>query len=1160
MNACVPLERLKDLLDERLAPAEQTALDRHIESCTICQERLEDLTCGFTSLRHFPGSFSHESQRTVPLSGLSTSQTEANGSEGSSSLDCTGDFTSDSDHGLSFAPAVSGGISPGPVASSRATAHPDLPDLPGYDVLEELGRGGMGVVYRARHRRLKRLVALKTIRAAAADREEYRARFRTEAEAVARLQHPHIVQIYEVGEAGVVPYFALELLEGGSLEGKLRGQPQPPIETASLLATLARALQAAHEAGIIHRDLKPANVLFTADGLPKVADFGLAKQLKGEGTGEQTQTGQVVGSPLYMAPEQAGGHDVGPGADIYALGVILYEALTGRVPFRGTSVLETLQLVQQADPVPPARLQPGVPWDLDTITLKCLHKDPAARYASARDLADDLQRFLEHRPVLARRTPAWERVRKWARRRPATALGLATAAAVLVASLAGGLVWHFTALEHQRQDQEAIAHLRDRSQAALLVAQEALGRQDWHTAREAASALASRLEPEPRLEDVRAQAAQLRAVANARLAEAEQAADARARYNRFLALRDEAIFRDAGFTGLDTTPNRAALRQAATTALSLFPAGEPESLAVAEQQRLREARYELLLILAAAVDTPTPGQAAKPPTEEALRLLNEAASLRPPTRALALRRAAALDRRGDAAGAATARAEAASLPPVTAFDHFLTGQELSRAGDVARLEQGLGHLRTTLRLQPDHFWAQYLLALGHLRAPLPRLAEAIAGLTACVSRRPDDFPWVYLLRGYAQAEAGHASSEVSARTAAFEAAAADYQKAAALLAARPEADAEYVLRVNRGVLAVRRGKPAAAIDDLRAAARLRPDQFTAHANLSQAYAAAGRLSEAHAALNEAVRLRPDLALLYRARARLALLKQDHAAALADFEAAVAREVPGSPLLAPDHLERGRLLLRARRSANALAAADAALKIAPDLAGAHALRVACLLDLDRPDEVLRSCDAYLARDDGRGTREDRADLYRIRALVRTRRKDYPGAISDYHQALTLRPAAAELLARRGWVYLMTDAARLALADFDRALAEQPNSADALNGRGLAQVRLGKVREGAASAEEAVRQEPTNPRTLYNAARVLAQAAASSAGRSGAGGGTQADAYQTRAWELLRQAVARQPENQRAAFWRDTVERDDAFTALRRHREFATLAARYVPPAR
>ena len=302
----------------------------------------------------------------------------------------------------------------------------------GYEILGVLGRGGMGVVYKARQRGLDRVVALKMILSGAHASEEEVGRFRTEAEAVARIQHPNIVQIYEVGEEGGRPYFSLEYVDGGSLSGKINGVPQPPKEAARLVNLLAGAMGAAHAVGVVHRDLKPANILMTRDGAPKITDFGLAKRL--EEDSRQTHSGSILGSPGYMAPEQAEGKNeqVGPLSDVYALGVILYELLTGRIPFRGPTVLETLELIRTREPVAPSELQPGIPRDAETICLKCLQKDPAKRYGDAGALADDLRRFLNQEPILARPVGRVERAWRWCRRNPRLALmGAAVALVVL---------------------------------------------------------------------------------------------------------------------------------------------------------------------------------------------------------------------------------------------------------------------------------------------------------------------------------------------------------------------------------------------------------------------------------------------------------------------------------------------------------------------------------------------------------------------------------------------------------------------------------------------------------------------------------------------------------------------------------------------------------
>ena len=325
---------------------------------------------------------------------------------------------------------------------------PDLaPDLPGYEVETLLGRGGMGLVYRARHLRLNRSVAIKLLPAGARAGMHELERFFREAEAVAGLQHPNIVQVHDVGECRGQPYFTMELVEGGSLLDRLAGTPQPARHAAALVATLAGAVHAAHERGIVHRDLKPSNILLAADGTPKISDFGLAHRTEANGSGtahDLTFAGSPIGTPSYMSPEQAEGRTsaIGPATDVYSLGAILYEMLTGRPPFRGESPADTRQHVIDDLPVPPSRLNPKTPRNLETVCLKCLEKDPRRRYASAMDLAEDLRRFGRGEPVAARRASAIEKAVMWVQRRPTAAAlyAMVVLAALLTLTMVVGLL------------------------------------------------------------------------------------------------------------------------------------------------------------------------------------------------------------------------------------------------------------------------------------------------------------------------------------------------------------------------------------------------------------------------------------------------------------------------------------------------------------------------------------------------------------------------------------------------------------------------------------------------------------------------------------------------------------------------------------------------
>ncbi len=332
------------------------------------------------------------------------------------------------------------------------------PVLAGYELLGELGRGGMGVVFKAHQIALNRAVALKMIKSGVFASEAELLRFQNEAEAVAQLDHPHIVPIFEVGQHGGRQFFSMKLIVGNGLDKLLADFAADPHAAARVVAVIAEAVHHAHQRGILHRDLKPANILLDERGLPHVTDFGLAKRIKGDG--DLTCSGAPVGTPSYMSPEQAAGDkgSLSTATDVYGLGTILYAMLAGRAPFAGTTLIDTLDKVRTCLPEPPSLLNKRVPRDLEIICLKCLEKEPHRRYPSARALAEDLDRWLMGAPILARPVGTVTRAAMWCRRNKA----LASLAALLMLALVGGLAgvtWKWREADHERAKAEAVNEL-----------------------------------------------------------------------------------------------------------------------------------------------------------------------------------------------------------------------------------------------------------------------------------------------------------------------------------------------------------------------------------------------------------------------------------------------------------------------------------------------------------------------------------------------------------------------------------------------------------------------------------------------------------------------------------------------------------------------------
>jgi tRNA A-37 threonylcarbamoyl transferase component Bud32 len=611
------------------------------------------------------------------------------------------------------------------VPDAVAKTRPALTQPGGYEIVQLLGRGGMGVVYKARHEHLRRFVALKMFEPGRVPSEREVLRFHSEAATVARLQHPNIVQIFEIGERDGLPFLALELVEGGTLADRLQRFALAPRAAAELLETLARAVHHAHAQGIIHRDLKPANVLFTppavegrgADGqplwgTPKLTDFGLAKVLEDSGAPrDATRTGEPIGTPRYMSPEQAAGqHErIGPATDVYALGTLLYECLTGQVPFVSAGVIETLNRIRFDEPVSPRRLQRAIPRDLATICLYCLHKEPTRRYASARALADDLRRFLNGEPIMARPTPVWERTWKWCRRHPTGAALVAVGVLLLVSSLTAVGV-------RNRMEAKRIAGARERVETLVAEGHEALARRDEARAEVKFQEAWTIVQGEPALRDygmgVDSWLRHARTEAN------KYHWKHRVPPPEYPERRDEAYFRSL-LLELEQVDSLKAARESIAAALDLTVPNDP----VWKPERERLAILEADVLLAG----PGPGAALA-------RLEKEGAGS---SRLFHTRRAVYLDRLDRRADAESARRSAETFPPDEQSARLFAGMDLVRQRDFASAARDF---EAVLDAEPEHFAARLFLAVCALQRN--RSGEAKVGLTACIAQRP------YCARGY----------------------------------------------------------------------------------------------------------------------------------------------------------------------------------------------------------------------------------------------------------------------------------------------------------------------------------------------------------------------------------------------------------------------------
>jgi tetratricopeptide (TPR) repeat protein len=926
----------------------------------------------------------------------------------------------------------------------------DSPRVAGYILLSELGRGGMGVVYKARQMALNRLVALKMLLAGGHAGPELLARFQTEAEAVARLAHPNIVHIYEVGEQDGLPYFSLEFVAGGSLAKKLAGKPQLARDAARLVETLARTMHYAHQHGIMHRDLKPANVLLTTEGVPKITDFGLAKRLEGDSS--QTRSGALLGTPSYMAPEQARGQvrEVGPLADVYALGAILYELLTGRPPFLAATPLDTIEQVRSQEPVPPSRLQPKVPSDLETICLKCLQKEVHKRYASAEALADDLHRFLAGEPILARPVRAPERLWRWCRRNPRVASLSAAVLVLLVAVVSSFTLISFRLARERQAVGEAGKMALERLERATTAMTSGNARQAEEILRWDDPLLVS----SPSLAGVRGQLHDLRAQVRFYM-EFKKLLD-NARYHGLFGARGKlAEARQDGQQLLQYCD--ALAHRSGPASWGLPPLGAP-------QLELFQEDIAEVYLLAAQVEWDLLAATNKPAAEEQARVarqaidwLDQAEKALPGCRPVYVQRAQSWERLGNQKAAEADHQRARALKPHSALDRYWHGLGSRMRGDAAQRKgesqqaqncyrDAMADYAALLRIYPNHFWAYFDWATCHFQ--LGNFRDAIVGFTACIQIKPD-VAWPYYNRGTAHERLK------------------EYTEASEDFTAALQRDPRYAeAYYNRGFVSHAQGQTNQALENVAQALELNPNYARAHYLRAEIFRQRQRYEEASRAYDRALELKPDWTDAYWGRAASFFNQARYEQARADFTTVIRDR----PKLAASYQYRGFANLRLkdfdasladwkqlaqlqpanpeplyylaciqmghRQCGPALQALDRALQIKADYVPAYLARAHLYQLQGKLSQALVDLDHVLGKlaPDDLGILNDRADVYR--ALGRLE-----AAATDYQRSIQLRPQEVDAYIGLALVYAKQGRTAQACACCESMVAAAPDSAEA-----------------------------------------------------------------------------------------------------------------------
>jgi len=920
-----------------------------------------------------------------------------------------------------------------------------------YEILGVLGRGAVGVVYKARQIGLNRLVALKMLLAGSHAGQRELMRFRTEAEAVARLRHPNIVQVYEVGEHDGLPFFSLEFIEGGSLHQKMGGKPLPPREAAEMVEALARAMHYAHERNIIHRDLKPANILISSDGVPKITDFGLAKRLEQNDESSKTRTGTLMGTPSYMSPEQAAGrtYDIGPLSDQYALGAILYEALTGRPPFLGATLLETIQQVRTQEPVRPTLLQPTTPHDLEVICLKSLQKEQSKRYANAKEMADDLRRFRNGEPIRARPVSLLERSWRWCRRNRRLAV-LYAAVSILLLMLALSGVLHSV---RSLREQQAIARVRVRVDERMDLAARAISGGDILRAKALLQWSDPLLDSASDLSEQRDRWSKLEESVN--------------NYAQCKDLLDKALF--AYIFGLKSSDKQMEQgREYCRELLALYDAIEQKQvpwpdLNDEQQQLFKDNVFDMFLVsafiesdLAKDAGSDQQRQAA----QQAIDWLNRADQILPRMKTLYTHRSGFHFSLGNREAADADLKLAKSIQPESAVDHFwhgyaehVRGEGARSRGEVAKARdhyrQEIAEYAALLQQHPDHFWGWLSWAIAKMQ--LGDLQDALIGFTKCIQLRPD-FSWPYNNRATAHLRLEHYDQAIRDYTAAL------------------ERDPNYVsARSDRAVAYLKQNNINQVIQAISASVTSAGSPYSILSLFGAvAYPRQNNIDQALQDCNQVLQQDPRYAAAYLHRAECYLRRKQYEDALSDCLSVLKRNEYREDV----HLKRVAIYEDMKREGDQLRykrAVDADRKEALKFyyrANQHASRgeyQQALADYTVTLELFPH---------GFEPTCQRALLYWLHL------KDFDAALSDSRDLVKVWPKKTEGYLYLGLIHLGRRQYSLALEELEDALSRQPDNLQALWGKAQIYLWQGKAKEALELINPVVEKLPAGDATVLN----------------------------------------------------------------------------------